>query len=724
MNKYIRKHKIETSEYLRDAFTHSPKAFWRLLKPRDKPNNSNGPELDTLFNYFKHINENIVTDNTVNADFIPLTVESTDDLNKDITLEEMCSAIKRLKRNKAAGLDMVENDYLIDSFEKLGSLLVSYFNLVLTTGIMPDQWLIGAIKPIYKNKGDINSPNSYRPITILSCVGKLFTGILNNRLNNFLESNNILTSAQSGFRKGFSTIDNAFILHLITHLFKHSNKKLFCIFIDFAKAFDNIWRIGLWHKLLSNSITGKFFTLVKNMYSNIKSCVMVNGITSEYFNSYAGVRQGENLSPVLFSLYINDLEQFLCNKDCEGITIKCPNNDAMSAYLRLFILLYADDTVLFAENPGQLQLIINYFNEYCETWKLEVNISKTKVVIFGGGPAKNSKLSFYFGDKEIQITDSYVYLGIKFHRLFAIKDMVTTASKAMFCLLKRARNINLPLDIIIKSFDVMVQPILIYGCEVWGYENLPIIEKLHLKFLKLAAGLKSSTPTYMVYGELGALPINIAISKRIVRFWHSLTDSNKQLKYSNKLYHVMNLNNVKTKWLEHVQTILNDCGLTDVYINPHLYSQQWLCSQVERIRTDHFLQAWNSDIKNSSKGLYYQYFKSSPMFEKYLLLPKSISIPLLKFRTTNHHLPVECGRWLGIPRLERTCKLCNSPSVADEFHYMFRCQFFTKDREQFIPTKYSKWPNLITFSRLMNIVKIKDLKKLATYINIIHRALK
>jgi len=319
-------------------------------------------------------------------------------------------------------------------------------------------------------------------------------------------------------------------------------------------------------------------------------------------------------------------------------------------------------------------------------------------------------------------------MDVYFHRnrrlLFAIKDMVTTASKAMFCLLKRARNINLPLDIIIKSFDVMVQPILIYGCEVWGYENLPIIEKLHLKILKLAARLKSSTPTYMVYGELGALPINIAISKRIVRFWHSLTDSNKQLKYSNKLYHVMNLNNVKTKWLEHVQTILNDCGLTDVYINPHPYSQQWLCSQVERIQTDHFLQAWNLDIKNSSKGLYYQYFKSSPMFEKYILLPKSISIPLLKFRTTNHHLPVECGRWLGIPRLERTCKLCNSPSVADEFHYMFRCQFFTKDREQFIPTKYSKWPNLITFSRLMNIVKIKDLKKLATYINSIHRALK
>jgi hypothetical protein len=81
---------------------------------------------------------------------------------------------------------------------------------------------------------------------------------------------------------------------------------------------------------------------------------MVNGMASEFFNSYSGVRQGENLSPVLFSLYVNDLEQFLCNRDCEGINIKCTDND-MSAYLRLFILLYADDTVLFAERPDQLQ---------------------------------------------------------------------------------------------------------------------------------------------------------------------------------------------------------------------------------------------------------------------------------------------------------------------------------------------------------------------------------
>ena len=82
-----------------------------------------------------------------------------------------------------------------------------------------------------------------------------------------------------------------------------------------------------------------------------------------------------------------------------------------------------------------------------------------------------------------------------------MKDLINSASKAMFCLLKRARNIDLSLDVIIKAFDVMIQPILIYGCEVWGYENLNIVEKLHLKFLKLAAGLKQSTPNVMVYGE-------------------------------------------------------------------------------------------------------------------------------------------------------------------------------------------------------------------------------
>ena len=88
-------------------------------------------------------------------------------------------------------------------------------------------------------------------------------------------------------------------------------KKLFCAFVDYQKAFDSIWKEALWSKLLKEGISGKIINLLKSMYSKIRSCVMVNGVLSEYFVSFIGLRQGENLSPILFSLFINDLEEYL-----------------------------------------------------------------------------------------------------------------------------------------------------------------------------------------------------------------------------------------------------------------------------------------------------------------------------------------------------------------------------------------------------------------------------
>jgi hypothetical protein len=114
----------------------------------------------------------------------------------------------------------------------------------------------------------------------------------------------------------------------------------------------------------------------------------------------------------------------------------------------------------------------------------------------------------------------------------SIKDLSISASKAMFSLLKRARNVNLPLDTLIAAFDVMVTPILLYGCEIWGYENIEILEQVHLKFLKLCSGLKKSTPNFMVYGELGRYPLALQIKKRMISFWYKTLTENRTITLS------------------------------------------------------------------------------------------------------------------------------------------------------------------------------------------------
>jgi len=102
-----------------------------------------------------------------------------------------------------------------------------------------------------------------------------------------------------------------FLLHTLAEMYKRKNMKLFCCFIDFQKAFDSVWRAGLWAKLWNYNVHGNFFTVIRNMYNDIKSCIAVNGEFSDFFQSCRGVRQGENLSPILFSIFLNDLEHYL-----------------------------------------------------------------------------------------------------------------------------------------------------------------------------------------------------------------------------------------------------------------------------------------------------------------------------------------------------------------------------------------------------------------------------
>ena len=123
------------------------------------------------------------------------------------------------------------------------------------------------IIPIYKNKGSKDDANNYRGITLLSCLGKLFTSILNHRLTEFCENNLIIKEIQTGFRKGFG---------------------------DYTKAFDSIWREALWHKLINSGIQGNVLNVIKSLYAQVKSCVFLNGHNSGFFISARGVRQGEN----------------------------------------------------------------------------------------------------------------------------------------------------------------------------------------------------------------------------------------------------------------------------------------------------------------------------------------------------------------------------------------------------------------------------------------------
>ena len=132
---------------------------------------------------------------------------------------------------------------------------------------------------------------------------------------------------------------------------------------------------------------------------------------------------------------------------------------------------------------------------------------------------------------------------------------------------------------------------------------------------------------------------------------------------------------------------------------------------------DQFLQDWNSTVSNTSKCLVYRLYKKDFCFEEYLdKLPKSLAFYLCKFRTMNHNMPIEKGRYLGIERNHRLCHLCNSYLLGDEYHYLFECTHFSADRRKYIQRYYFTHPNTYKLQELMNNKDISILTKLAIFV--------
>ena len=727
MNKYITQYERQQQTKLRTLHKKSPKEYWKILNSLDRQKQSKMPPLNSFLDFFKNLNtqdESMQEDDSNENMHIIDELNLDDDdqlLNSPITAEEISKCILNLKNSKAPGSDQIVNEYIKYSKNQLLPLYVRLFNIVLNTGVIPEQWTEGMIKPIYKNKGDTLNPENYRPITLLSCLGKLFTAVLNERLNVFLADNNILLENQAGFRKHYSTTDHIFVLQSLFELLKLQKKKLYCAFIDFSKAFDSVWRIGLWQKLLHNEINGKFFRVIYNLYQNIKSCISLKESNSSFFESCIGLRQGENLSPVLFSIFLNDLENYLQSNNTAGVEFEFLNED-IYFYIKFVVLLYADDTVLLCDSPDDLQKCLNDFIAYCRIWKLNINYDKTKIVIFGS--RKIDKHVFKMDNNIIEIVKSYKYLGVIMTSngsfLNARKCIYEKASKAMHLLHKRIQNLNLPLDLQLKLFDSTILPIITYGCEIWGYENLEMFERIHTKFLRSITKCRKSTPLYMLYGELGRYPLKITIKTRIIGFWTRIITGN-QYKFVNLLYQKLYQIGVhQFKWLKNVQSILQEVGRNDLWIKQNEVISKNTQYTVKQILMDQFVQKWRQSLTQSSKAINYSLLKDDFIFEQYLtILPKNKYIPLIKYRTANHFLPVETLRWQAIDISDRKCTLCNKQDTADEFHFLFICEYFESHRKLYIKPYYYKRPNILKYKELFSSkspLKLSNLSKFASLI--------
>ena len=181
--------------------------------------------------------------------------------------------------------------------------------------------------------------------------------------------------------------------------------------------------------------------------------------------------------------------------------------------------------------------------------------------------------------------------------------------------ISKARSTDMPIDVQFKLFDSLVLPIMTYSCEIWGHENFALLEKLHLKFCKIALKIRTSTSGYMVYGERGRYALRVTIMKRMIGYWCTILLS-KQKSLRNELYRIMYNTGNSTNGLNKIKNILDIGGLSDIWINQSFSSKTWLGLTVEQRTEDQFIQEWQNDMLGSNKGTMYLNTKSSFESEK------------------------------------------------------------------------------------------------------------
>ena len=377
-------------------------------------------------------------------------------------------------------------------------------------------------------EGDDDDPNNYRAITVTDALSKVLAIMLNERIGKWSTDNNIKAKEQIGFEKKTRPADHLFVLKTLIDSYKAQGKKLYACFVDFQKAFDSVWRLGLIYKLIKYGMNLDMVKLIRNMYDKTSQSLKINQSLTRSFKTYRGVRQGCILSPRLFNLFINDIPTIFNDDTCKPVTIM---NKKVSC------LMYADDLVILSETPSGLQTCLQNLHQYTEKWDLKLNTKKTKVMIFQHQGRKDvkSKDTFLFGKQFIQNTDSYKYLGTIVTSTGNFKlNEVNLKKKGLRASYIISKNIG-PLSkasTSIKLFEKIIEPILLYNCEVtgtnipntWDYEKFKEnmwdtgkeLNKVIIGFLRQLLGVNKKTTNIGVLAETGKYPIAIKIFDQII----------------------------------------------------------------------------------------------------------------------------------------------------------------------------------------------------------------
>lgn len=485
----IRKEKIEYEKKLVDNIKQNSKNFFKYVQSKSKVKvaittikKSAGhvvteeKEICTMFNNFflsvftKETDEiEEAVKQSFEAKFRPEEMEQIVDCK--IQEEDVIKEIKNLKADKAAGPDDIPQNFYIQTADVIAKPLVILYRFCLDNSEVPSDWRDANVTPIFK-KGQKEEVSNYRPVSLTCVVCKVLEKIIQCTVIQHLNKFKLINNTQHGFTTGLSCGTNLLEFHNYAGMNVDEGNSVDVIFLDFQKAFDKVPHKRLLFKVRAMGISGKIYEWIKKWLEGRRQRVVFNGEKSEWVEVSSGVPQGSVLGPLLFLIYIDDIDHDINSK----------------------ILKFADDTKIFkviksVEDSKILQEDLNKIQAWSQHWLMPFNIDKCKVMHTG---RNNSNVKYNMNGHELQVVTEEVDLGVimqsnlKWNKQCLSK--VNTANRILGMIKRtfkcRSRKIILPL------YKTLVRPHLDYCVCIWRphlQRDISLIEKVQRRATKLVS---------------------------------------------------------------------------------------------------------------------------------------------------------------------------------------------------------------------------------------------
>ena len=653
-----------------DPVKQSEKSWWKLVKRVMNPNQkqSSIPSLSsggkTIVNPLEKadlLNNHFADICTVADDHIPLEPDYQFDgevlSTIEFTPDNVYTELNNLDTSKGPGPDNLSPIVL----KRLAASLCYPVSILYQKEINECKhailWKTSNVAPIPK-PGDPCLPQNYRPISLLSILGKVMERIVFKQVYSHIAP--YLTPLQSGFLPNHSTVTQLLeIQHLIFNSLDKKQEVLFC-FCDISKAFDRVSHRALINKLKRFGIAGNLLCWFKDYLTKRKQRVCIDGISSSWRDILAGVPQGSILGPLLFLIFINDIVE----------DINC------------LIRLFADDTALILQSIDlnsdihQLQSDLDRILGWAEYWSVKFNCEKTKAVLISRRNTP-SNVNLTFNTAALSLVDEHKHLGITLNNNGTwgshIEAIISKGNKRLGILRNLKYKITRDSQHII--YTTFIRSILEYADCVWDNipDNLSIrLESINTNAIRCITGLTVSTPRRLLYLESGLLPLK----KR--RKFHRLV----------QLYKI--IHQLSPDYLHSL--LPPTAGERNPYAirNPNHFSN-YNC-RTEAYRNSFFpltTREYNElpeEIKSAEsvltfKSLLKKFIEFNvpkpPKWYSYGERKLNITLTQIRNNVSPLNLDLTNNHILHNP----TCRECNLNRPEDAKHYFFECTKFNRNRE-------------------------------------------